>query len=147
MMKRLKADLAEVQNTGDDGGSIESFADEQQGPGMKEELEKIMEAEAQDGNDGMEQSDDGGALLQGDGPGELQLQQFSLAQGEETAKAQWRYYRYYIYYYRLYILSLEALLLQPSALLQKLQAPLLHIQAPILSLCPPSPWLIMNSCR
>jgi hypothetical protein len=100
LIKRLKADLANVQNTGDDGRSIESFADEQQGPGMKEELlEKIMEAEVQDEKDGMEQADDGGALLQGDGPGELQ---FSLAQGEETAKAQWRYYRYYIYYYRLY---------------------------------------------
>jgi hypothetical protein len=99
-MKRLKADLAKVQNTGDDGGSIESFANEQQGPGIKEELEKIMEAEVQDEKDGMEQADDGGALLQGDGPGELQ--QFSLAQGEGTATAQWRYYRYYIYYYRLY---------------------------------------------
>ena len=98
LMKRLKEDLAEAQNTGDDGGSIESFADEQQGPGVKE-LEKIMEAEVQDENDGMEQADDG-ALLQGDGPGELQ--KFSLAQGDDTATAQWRYYRYYVYYYRLY---------------------------------------------
>ena len=99
LMKRLKADLAKTQN--DDGGSIESFADEQQGPGMTEELEKIMEAQVQNENDGMEQADDGGALLQGDVPGEIQ--QFSLAQGDdETAKAQWYYYRYYVYYYRLY---------------------------------------------
>ena len=98
LMKRLKADLAKAQN--DDGGSIESFADEQQGPGMTGELEKIMEAQVQDEKDGMEQADDGGALLQGDVPGELQ--QFSLAQGKETARAQSRYYRYYIHYYRLY---------------------------------------------
>ena len=98
LMQRLKADLAKAQN--DDGGSIESFADEQQGPGMTEELEKIMEAQVQNENDGMEQADGGDALLQGDEPGELQ--QFSLAQGDETAKAQWYYYRYYVYYYRLY---------------------------------------------
>ena len=58
-----------------------------------------MEAEVQNEQDGIEQADDGDALLQGEGPGELQ---FSLAQGHETAKAQWRYYRYYVYYYRLY---------------------------------------------
>ena len=95
LMNRLKADLAKAQSDGDDGGSIESFADEQQGPGMTEELEKIMEAQVQDG---MEQADDSLALLQGDGPGELQ--QFSLAQGDEAATQS--YYRYYIYYYRLY---------------------------------------------
>ena len=94
LMKRLKADLAQV-----DGGTIESFADEQQG-GMKEELEEIMNAEVQDDDVRMEQDDEVGALLQGDDPGELQ--QFSLAQGDDTATAQWRYYRYFRYYYRLY---------------------------------------------
>ena len=98
LMKRLKADLAKAQNDGD-GGTIESFANEQQ-DSMKEDLEEIMNAEVQDDNDGMEQADKVGALLQEDGPGELQ--QFSLAQGDDTATAQWRYYRYYIYYYRLY---------------------------------------------
>lgn len=95
LMNRLKADLAKAQSDGDDGGSIESFADEQQGPGTTEELEKIMEAQVQDS---MEQADDSFALLQGDIPGELQ--QFSLAQGDEAATQS--YYRYYIYYYRLY---------------------------------------------
>lgn len=60
-MKRLKEDLAKAQNDGD-GGTIESFADEQQGGGVKEELAKIMEAEVQDENEGVEQAGDGGAF-------------------------------------------------------------------------------------
>ena len=57
-----------------------------------------MEAEVQDEKDGgMEQADDI-ALAQNPPNSELQ---FSLAQGD-SATAQWRYYRYYVYYYRLY---------------------------------------------
>ena len=77
-MKKLKDDLARAQNDDDDGGTIESFADQQQW-GVKEELEKIMETEVQGVTTTvcMEQADEVGVLLQGDGPGELQ--QFSLA--------------------------------------------------------------------
>ena len=99
LMKKLKEDLATAQD--DTGGSIESFADEQHAPSLiNKELEKIMAAEVQHKEDGLEQADTA-AMFQADGgPGELQ--QFSLAQGDDSAKAQYYYYRYYVYYYRLY---------------------------------------------
>ena len=99
-MKKLKEDLAKAEQNEDT--SIESFADEQQITGKSlSELEKLMEAEIQNDEEGLEQADD--VLAQAGPPGGgSKLQQWSETQQSDSAKAQGNYYRYYVYYYRLY---------------------------------------------
>ena len=106
LMKKLREDLAKVQED-EKPASIESiFADEQTAseklPGMKN-IEKLVKAELQQTDENVEQQGDGDIIAQNDGPdNDLELADIQEENGGGTAKAQYYYYRYYVYYYRLY---------------------------------------------
>ena len=123
-MKKLREDLAKVQDDEKPSSIEKVFADEQSEklPGMKD-IEKLIQAELQQTDENVEEQGDGDIIAQNEGPGNiiaqndepgniiaqndgpdnsLELADIQEEDGGGTAKAQYYYYRYYVYYYRLY---------------------------------------------